>query len=312
MASLTGLVRRVTSRAGEGPVLDDRQRGALTRVLGDPTFELIPLKNVRDQAAALPAGSTVSITASPAKGIEATVELAIDLESAGLRAIPHLSARMVRDRAHLRELMGRLRDAGIDRAFVVGGDAKEPGEFLDGLSLLRAMAGLDLLPSEVGVPCYPQGHPDIPEDALLLALAEKAPLVSYMTTQLCFDPRAIQTFLGARRAEGIQLPVKIGVPGVAEIPKLLSISARLGVRDASRFVTKNLRFVGALMRSGGVYRPSSLLDDLAPLIADPASRVLGLHVYTFNNVASTVSWRREYQEGLGRRVVPQWTDPEPT
>jgi len=312
MAILTGLVRRVAARAPEGPVLDDRQRAALTRVLGETTFELIPLKNVRDQAAALPFGSTVSITASPAKGIEATVELAIDFESAGLRAIPHLSARMVRDRAHLRELVGRLRDAGIDRAFVVGGDAKEPGEFLDGLSLLRAMADLDLLPSEIGVPCYPQGHPDIPDDALLGALADKAVFATYMTSQLCFDATAIGTFLAARRADGITLPLKIGVPGVAEIPKLLSISARIGVRDASRFVTKNFRFVGALVRSGGVYRPSGLLDDLASLIANPASRVRGLHVYTFNNVTSTVSWRREYEAGLGRRVVPQWTDPEPT
>jgi methylenetetrahydrofolate reductase (NADPH) len=309
---MTGLLRRVATRSAASSVLDDRQRAALTRVVGDPTFELIPLKNVREQAAALPAGSTVSITASPAKGIMATVELTIELESAGLHAIPHLSARMVRDRGQLREILDRLRSAGIDRAFVVGGDAKEPGEFLDGLSLLRAMAELDLLPADVGVPCYPQGHPDIPEDALLQALAEKAPFASYMTTQLCFDPRAIQRFLGARRAAGIELPVKIGVPGVAEIPKLLSISARIGVRDASRFVTKNFRFVGALMRSGGVYRPSGLLDDLAPLIADPPSRVLGLHVYTFNNVTSTVAWRDEYQAQLRARVVPQWTDPEPT
>ena len=121
-------------------------REALDRVLADPTFELIPLKNARDQAAALPRGATVSVTASPGKGIEATVELTIELERAGLRAIPHLSARMIRDRAHLAELLARLADAGIDRAFVVGGDADEPGEFLDGLSLIRAMADLGRLP----------------------------------------------------------------------------------------------------------------------------------------------------------------------
>jgi methylenetetrahydrofolate reductase (NADPH) len=222
----------------------------LARALADPTFELIPLKNVREQAAALPAGATVSVTASPGKGIEATVDLAIALEVAGLRAIPHLSARMIRDRAHLATLQSKLRDAGIDRAFVVGGDADEPGEFLDGLSLLRAMADAGTLPAEVGCPCYPQGHPDIPDAALVQALRDKAPLVSYMTTQLCFDPKAIERFIAARRADGIELPVKIGIPGVAEIPKLMSISARIGVRDASRFVLKNRRFVGQLIKSG--------------------------------------------------------------
>jgi len=278
--------------------LDAGAAAGLARVLEDPTFELIPLKNVRDQAAALPRGATVSVTASPGKGIEATVDLSIELEGSGLRAIPHLSARMIRDRTHLAALLDRLEGAGIDRAFVVGGDADEPGEFLDGLSLLRAMADLGRLPTELGVPCYPQGHPDIPEDALLRALHDKAPLVQYMTTQLCFDQRAIATFLAARRAEGIKLPVKLGIPGVAEVPKLLSISARIGVRDASRFVLKNTGLVGAILRSGGAYRPTTLVRQLAPLIADPEAGVMGLHVYTFNNVAATESWRREIVQDL--------------
>jgi methylenetetrahydrofolate reductase (NADH) len=271
--------------------LDAEGAAALARVLADPTFELIPLKNVREQAATLPRGATVSVTASPGKGIEATVELAIELEATGLRAIPHLSARMIRDRAHLATLLDRLEGAGIDRAFVVGGDADEPGEFLDGLALLRAMADLGRLPRELGCPCYPQGHPDIPDDALAQALRDKAPLVRYMTTQLCFDPKAIARFVADRRAEGIDLPVKIGIPGVAEIPKLLSISARIGVKDASKFVLRNYRFVGQLLRSGGIYRPTALLRDLAPLLADPVADVIGLHVYTFNNVGPTVAWR---------------------
>ena len=49
----------------------------------------------------LPAGATVSVTASPAKGIEATVALCEQLQARGFRAVPHLSARMIRDRAHL-------------------------------------------------------------------------------------------------------------------------------------------------------------------------------------------------------------------
>jgi methylenetetrahydrofolate reductase (NADPH) len=277
--------------------LDAKDAAALARVLEDPTFELIPLKNVREQAAALPRGATVSVTASPGKGIEATVELAVELEAAGLRAIPHLSARMIRDRAHLAALLDRLEQAGIDRAFVVGGDADEPGEFLDGLSLLRAMAELGRLPKDVGCPCYPQGHPDIPDEALAQALRDKAEYVRYMTTQLCFDPTAIERFIADRRAEGNTLEVKLGIPGVAEIPKLLSLSARIGVKDASKFVLRNYRFVGQLLRAGGVYKPSGLLRQLAPLIADPDAKVIGLHVYTFNNVAATESWRTEMTAG---------------
>lgn len=273
-------------------------RAALDRAYADPTFEIIPLKNAREQAAALPRGAMVSVTASPGKGIEATVELAIELEHAGLRAIPHLSARMIRDRAHLSELLTRMADAGIDRTFVVGGDADEPGEFLDALSLIRAMADLGKLPAEVGIGCYPQGHQDIPDAALEQALRDKAPFANYMTTQLCFDPKAIEAFIQAQRAAGLDLPVKIGLPGVAEIPKLLSISARIGVKDASKFILKNTRFVGELLRSGGIYRPTNLAEKLAPLIADPAANIAGFHLYTFNNVPATVEWRDRRQSAI--------------
>lgn len=283
---LAGLFRR-----GPGRGLDSTGRAAVAAVLADPTWELIPLKNARDQAAALPPGSTISVTASPAKRIEATIDLAIELERAGHRAVPHLSARMIRDAHHLAELMAVLADANIDRAFVVGGDAETPGEFPDGLSLLEAMEDLGVLPREVGIPCYPQGHPTIPDGALLAALEAKARYATSMTTQLCFDPRAIETWLAARRAQGISLPVRIGIPGVAEIPKLVSISAKIGVRDASRFVLKNRRFVGQLLRSGGIYRPTGLLEDLSAFIADPDAKVIGLHVYTFNNVPATIEWR---------------------
>ena len=49
-----------------------------------------------------------SVTASPAKGIEATVALCAELQLAGFTAVPHLSARMIRDRAHLVDLVAWL------------------------------------------------------------------------------------------------------------------------------------------------------------------------------------------------------------
>ena len=201
---------------------------------------------------------------------------------------------MVRDRAHLADLIAWLEGAGVDRAFVVGGDAKEPGDFPDGLALLREMADIGHPLAEIGIPCYPQGHAFIPDAPLAEALAAKAEFASYMTTQLCFDPVAIGSWIAARRAEGLLLPVHIGLPGVAEPHKLLAITARIGVADTHRFLTKNARFVARLIRSGGFYRPDGLLEGLAPVIADPAARVADLHLYTFNNVDATETWRRKY------------------
>lgn len=277
--------------------LEPAARAALARVIGAPKFELIPLRNVQEQAAFLPPGATVTVTASPAKGIEATVELAEVLQGKGFRSVPHLSARMIRDRGHLRELLARLEAAGIERAFVVGGDADAPGEFRDGLSLLRAMAEAGHGLREIGVPGYPQGHPDIPDDRLLQALVDKQPFVHYLTTQLCFDARAIASWIAARRAAGMTLPVHLGLPGVAELHKLMLISARIGVADSRRFLTKNTRLVGRLVRPGG-YSPNGLLADLGPVMADPVAKIEGLHIYTFNQVETTEAWRRRYLLGL--------------
>jgi methylenetetrahydrofolate reductase (NADPH) len=278
--------------------LSDPQAAALARVLQAPTFELIPLRYALDRAALLPAGSTVSVTASPAKGIEATIALCEQLQARGFRAVPHVSARMIRDRAHLVDLVAWLEGAGVDRAFVVGGDEKEPGDFPDGLSLLREMAEIGHPLGEIGIPGYPQGHAFIPDGPLLESLRAKAAYASYITTQLCFDPVAIGRWVATRRAEGIALPVHVGVPGVAEPQKLLAIAARIGVADTHRFLAKNIRFVTRLVRSGGFYRPDGLVEGVAPLAVDPEIGIVDLHLYTFNNVDATERWRRAYLETL--------------
>ena len=278
--------------------LGDAHAAALARVLHAPTFELIPIKRAMDQAALLPTGSTVSVTASPAKGIEATIALCAELQLAGFTAVPHLSARMIRDRAHLLELVAWLDSAAVRRIFVVGGDAKEPGAYADGLSLLRDLAETGHSFADIGIPGYPQGHAFIADVTLLDALRAKAPLATYVTTQLCFDPVAIGRWIADRRADGLTLPIHVGVPGVAEPQKLLTIAARIGVADTHRFLAKNLRFVTRLVRSGGFYRPDGLLEGLAPALADPAAGISGLHVYTFNAVEATERWRRTYVDGL--------------
>ncbi len=276
---------------------------ALLSVLSHPTFELIPLKDALRQAACLPNGARVSVTASVARGIESTVATCEGLQAAGFSAVPHLAARMIRDRRHLREISARLQAAGVRAAFVVGGDSKEHGDFADGSSLLRALAEVGFPMADIGIPCYPQGHPFIEQERLLGALREKSAYASYMTTQLCFEPGAIVSWLAARRSEGLSLPAHIGVPGVAELHRLLAISARIGVADTRRFLRKNVRFVARLARSGGFFRPDSLLEELAPHLLDPQAAIVDLHLYTFNAVQATEDWRRRYLTRIGSGVV---------
>jgi methylenetetrahydrofolate reductase (NADPH) len=273
--------------------LDEGARAALHAALAEPVFELLPLKNLPDQIPHLPARARVAVTASPAKGIDATLDWAVQLQSDGFRTIPHLAARMIPSRAALAGLLDRAREGGLTQAFVVGGDADEPGEYLDGLSLLRAMTELDHPFEVIGCPGYPNGHADIPDAALQTALHDKAPFVAHVTSQMDFDTKLIAAWVRRLRGEGFGPDIVIGVPGVADPQKLLNVAARIGVKDAKRFFTKNLRFVAGMARTGGFYKPTRFVESMAPLLADPTARVTGFHLYTFNAVEATEAWRQE-------------------
>lgn len=271
---------------------------AIRRTLLHPKYELIPLKNVLDQSEFLPDGATVSVTASPQKGMMATVDLAIELSRRGFDAIPHLSARLTADRSELKEILSRLDEAGLRKAFVVGGDAEEHGEFFDGLALLAAMEEIGHGLTEIGVPGYPEGHHIVDFPTITKALENKVPYASYITSQMCFVPDAIDDWVGGLRRSGIGLPVYIGIPGVAELKRLITISMRIGVGASAGFLSKNKSLAGKLVKPGG-YSPDDLIVGLAPLLADPEANIVGFHVYTFNAVDTTEQWRHDMLDALG-------------
>ena len=270
--------------------LTDQQSAALRVLVATPKFELIPLSNVAEKIAELPPASIVTVTASPSHGIEATLDLADALAANGHTPVPHLSAHMISDRGHLLDVLDRCADAGLLRTFVVGGDAKDKGEFHDGLALLHAIDEAGHPFSEIGVPCYPEGHVDIPNERLLDVLLEKQRYASYMTTQMCFNPRAIIGWIWQMRAAGVTLPVHLGTPGVAELTKLMSISARIGIADSARYLKKNRKMIGSLL-TPGKFGPDALLVGMAEALTDREAAVEALHMFTFNQVGATVEWQ---------------------
>jgi methylenetetrahydrofolate reductase (NADPH) len=261
--------------------------GLTSELLAEASFELLPVKAALGKAAALPPGCNVSVTASPAKGMDATLELTVQLRELGDRAAPHLSARMIKDRIQLSGLMKRMEKSAIDHVFVVGGDADEPGNFPDALSLLREMSDIGHDFSDVGITGYPEGHPFISGDLLRQALIAKQRYATYIATQMCFDVPAIETWIKGIRVDGVKLPVKVGIPGVVDPVKLISIAGRIGVGTSVRFLRKNRRAVWRLLFPGA-YKPTKVLTTLGRL--DPGLGFFGLHIFTFNQIEPTVAW----------------------
>src|SRR5207249_3128351 len=127
----------------------------------------------------------LTISTSHARGPEPTFELAVRLAGHGYSVTPHLAAHQVRDTTHLSDLVARLAAAGVDRLFVIGGDAPEPaGPFGDALALLVALEDLGHPFRSIGIAGYPEGHAKIETQLLDKALSKKAPYATHVITQI--------------------------------------------------------------------------------------------------------------------------------
>jgi methylenetetrahydrofolate reductase (NADPH) len=277
--------------------LSPEQRFALEGVVANAKYEVIPLKNVREQAAAIPQRSQVTVTASPAHTLEDTLTVAEFVKGLGHEVTPHFSARMTRDRSHLTDLLQRAKAIGLTRVFVVGGDAKQPGDYPDGLALLRGMSEIGHAFDDVGVPSYPEGHADITDDVLIKSLKDKQQYANQTSTQMCFNPERVELWINMIRGEGITLPIYLGVPGALELTKLMTIAGRIGVGESAKFLAKNIGLLGAIA-SPGSFGADAYLKGLAHTIARPDARVIGLHIFTMNQVPATAAWHQQFRQHL--------------
>lgn len=280
--------RRRGSRGFQSPIV--------RAIVEDLTYEIVPLKSLPTQLTYLPANSRVSVTASPVKTLEETLDVCAELLDLGHRPVPHLAARMVEDADHTKAIAARCKSLGLSEIFCIGGDTEVPGAYGDAMEFLREL--LDVAAGDitaVGVGSYPDGHAFISTDVLRAALVEKQELFDeagvdgHASTQMCFSTDTIRTWIETERANGLTLPVHLGIPGVVDRAKLLNMGMRLGVGASLRYLKKNRSGLIKLFSSTG-YNPSTLID---PLAGDfERLGITGLHTFTFNQVEATRDWQR--------------------
>ena len=276
----------------------------LAQLLDQAYLEVIPTRTIMDRLVHIPQHCYIGITCSPVNGLEPTLELVEKLRALPghrqLKLIPHIAARMIRDKGHLREILARLEDARVEGIFVPGGDAPEPiGIYGDSLEVLKDMAEIGHNIEDVGVAAYPEGHPLISDQELLRFLKEKQPLATYLVTQMCFDSQTLVNWLRSIREAGITLPAWLGLPGVADMSKLISLSFRIGVGQSLKQLKKQKGLLKKII-STRPYQPDDLLEGLRPYVNDPELIVPGFHLFSFNDVERTEKWRVETCEKLNR------------
>lgn len=273
-----------------GAVADPTAAAAIADLVRRSRFEVLPLDGIEERVLEhVPREVTLTVTASPSKGLAATFDLVERLVGHGYVAVPHLSARLVTDRSHLQELLDRSRRLGLRDVFVVAGDAERPGAYEGAVALLDDMAELGHPFEAIGITGYPEPHPLIDDATLVAAMAAKARHATYVASQVCFDAAVTARWIEAVWARGIRLPVYVGVPGAVSRAKLMRISTRIGIGDSLRFLRKQRSFASRFLKGG--FSPDPLVRGLGDLLDDPDGKVAGFHVFTFNDVEDTEAWR---------------------
>ncbi|GGO88649.1 methylenetetrahydrofolate reductase [Nocardioides phosphati] len=281
----------------------------LSRLLEQVRYEVLPTPSVVDEVYGhLPAGATVTVTASPAKGMEETLDIAERLSALGFDVVPHLAARMIHGNAHLAEITERLRLAHVTKVFIPAGDADpEPGCYRSALQVLEDLAVAGNPFDQVGITGYPESHPSINDDLTVQAMWDKRHHATHIVSNLTFDPDVLARWIDRVRARGVALPILIGLPGPVERLKLLRMATKIGVGESAKFLAKNGGLFARIAAPGG-YDPLRFLGRAAETLGLPASNVAGLHLFTFNQVAETEAWRvaqleRIQDSGVRRRTA---------
>ena len=161
-----------------------------------------------------------------------------------------MPARFVRDEEDLKQRIAALAgEAGVTEMLVLGGGAPTPiGNYDAAIQLLATGVFQDNGVKRIGIAGHPEGNPDITkihgEAVLLKALGRSRP-TSRPTASRASSPRSssskrrpVADWARMLRADGIDLPIHVGVPGPATIKTLVKYAAMCGVGNSARFIRK--------------------------------------------------------------------------
>ena len=277
----------------------------ISKAAADWSIEVTPtgatkIESFRD---CLSPGTTVNVTFLPGTDPAETIAVAERLHNDGMRPVPHLAARSLRDADQLDELLAAFTSrCGVEEVLCIGGGVDKPvGAFDATIQVLETGLIQKHGIRSVGVAGHPEGSPDITDEEIAAALVAKNALAArdglnlYIETQFCFEADIVLDWERRVRAAGNTLPIRIGIPGPATIKTLFRFAQISGIGPSMRFVAKQAKNVAKLMT---VQSPHMLITGLAEgMAADDACLIRHFHYYPFGGFARTAAYAGGVAEG---------------
>ena len=299
VASFRTLSRNITAQE----IFENRERLRVETLLKDFSLEMTGKDASKLEAArdTIPPGTRINITFLENEDLRMRLDAVKAVKRFGLVPVPHISARRLRSQDMLEEYLAALAAEGAcENVLAIAGDPTEPlGPFDDTLALIESGILQQYGVRNIGVGGYPEGHPAIPESVLWSALEGKAAALAHLglsgvvITQFGFDVDPVLKWLEAVRERGIDLPVRIGVPGPAGVRRLLTFATRFGVGTSAGIAKKYGFSITNLMGTAG---PDKFIRALAEGLDSERHGEVKMHFYTFGGLKATSEWVTEFRK----------------
>ena len=264
------------------------------------SMEVMPrtAEKVADFRALMPAGTRVYIAHIEGTPIADMVATAARLRREGYEPMPHFPARIIDSRATLADWVARYKgEAGVEQALLLGGGVNTPaGEFDASMQLIET--GLFDGFKRLHVAGHPEGNKDIDKgggDAIVMqalkwkqAFSERSDAQMAITTQFCFEAAPVIAWADRLAAEGIKLPIHIGVAGPAKLQTLIKFAIACGVGPSLRVLQKRAMDVTKLLLP---YEPDDFVSALAAhKAANPAFGIESVHFFPLGGIKTNADW----------------------
>ena len=264
------------------------------------SIEVMPrtAEKVEDFRALLPKGTRVYIAHIEGTPIEDMVGTAKRIAADGFDVMPHFPARIIHEKKTLANWIARYKvEAGVKQALLLGGGVNTPaGEFDNSMQLIET--GLFDGFERLHVAGHPEGNKDIDRDGgdriVLQALkwkndfANRSDAKMAIATQFCFEAAPVIAWAKHLAAEGITLPIHIGVAGPAKLQTLIKFAVSCGVGASLRVLQKRAMDVTKLLLP---YAPTEFVSELAAhKAANPAFGIEQVHFFPLGGIKTNATW----------------------
>jgi len=280
-------------------------RDAMAAFLNNFSIEVMPrtAEKIADFRAILPAGTRVYVAHIDGTPIEEMVATAKRITDEGFPVMPHFPSRIIADAAMLENWIERYKDVGVSQALLLAGGVDKPrGDFHSSMQMMETGLFDKHGFARLHVAGHPEGNKDIDpkggDAAVMEALRWKQAFLARtdakmaIATQFCFEAGPVIEWANKLKAEGIDLPVHIGIAGPAKLQTMIKFAMTCGVGASMRVLQRRAKDVTKLVMP---FTPDEILGDLAVhKAANPNFNIESVHFFPLGGINTTAEFLKPH------------------